>query len=53
MPLRMLRALGNSINDMIETKVAVYAFIEEVSKTLGMLPIDITIGNKTHYLPFL
>ena len=46
MPLRMLRDLGRSINDLIETKVVVFAFIGEVSKPLG-LPIDITIGIKT------
>ena len=46
MPLRMLRALGRSINDLIETEVVVSAFIGEVSKPLG-LPIDITIGSKT------
>ena len=47
MPLRMLRALGRSMNDLIETVVVVFAFTEEVSKTLGILPIDISIGNKT------
>ena len=47
MLLRMLRALGRSINDLIETEVVVFAFIGEVSKTLGILPIDITIGSKT------
>ena len=47
MPLRMLRALGRSINDLIETEVVVFAFIGEVSKTLGILPINITIGSKT------
>ena len=47
MPLRMLRTLGRSINDLIETEVVVSAFIGEVSKTLGILPIDITIGSKT------
>ena len=47
MPLRMSRALGRSINDMIETEVVVSAFIGEVSKTLGILPIVITIGSKT------
>ena len=46
-PLRMLRALGRSINDLIETEVVVSTFTGEVSKTLGMLPIDITIGRKT------
>ena len=47
MSLRMLRALGMSINDLIETEVDVFAFTGEVSKTIGILPIDITIGNKT------
>ena len=47
MSLRMLRALGMSINDLIETEVDVFTFTGEVSKTLGILPIDITIGNKT------
>ena len=52
MPLKMLRALGRSINDMIETEVAVFAFIEEVSKTLGILPIDITIDSKIALFAF-
>ena len=52
MPLRMLRALGRSINDLIETNVVVSAFIGEVSKTLGILLIDITIGNKTALFAF-
>ena len=47
MSLRMLRALGRSINDLIETKVVVFVFIGEASKTLRILPIDITIGSKT------
>ena len=46
MPLRMLRALGKSINDLIKTEVVVSAFTREVSKTLGILPIDIIIGSK-------
>ena len=45
MPLRMLRALGRSTSDLIETE-DVSAFIGEVSKTLWILPIDITIGSK-------
>ena len=46
-PLRMLRALGMSLNDMIETEVVMFVFTREVSNTLGILPIDITIGSKT------
>ena len=47
MQLRMLRALRRSINYLIEIEVVVFAFIGEVSKTLGILPIDVTIDNKT------
>ena len=53
MPLRMLRALGRSINDLIEKEVDVSAFTREVSKTLGILLIDITIGSKTALSAFL
>ena len=53
MPLRMLKALGRRINDLIETEVVVSAFTGEVSKTLRMLPIDITIGRKTVLSAFL
>ena len=47
MPLRIERALGRSIRDMIEIEVVLSAFTGEVSKTMGILPINITIGNKT------
>ena len=53
MPLRILRALGRSINDLIETEVVVSTFTGEVCKTLGILAIDITIGSKIAPLPFL
>ena len=46
-PLRMLRALRRSINQLIETEVVMSTFTGEVSKTLGILPIDITNGSKT------
>ena len=45
MPLRMLRTLGKGIGDLIEIDVYVSAFIGEISKTLSVLPIDITIGS--------
>ena len=47
MPLKMLRALGRGIGDLIETEVFVSAFIGEISKTLGVYPINITMGSKT------
>ena len=53
MPLRMLRALGRSIGDLIETKVFVSAFTREISKTLGVLSIDIIVGSKTSLSAFI
>ena len=53
MPLRMLRALGRSNNDLIEIEVVVSTFTGEISKTLGMLPLYITIGSKTTISAFL
>ena len=52
MPLRMLRALGRSIGDLIATEVSVLAFIREISKTLGVLLIDITVGSKNSLSTF-
>ena len=37
MSSRMLRALGISISDLIETRVVVFSFTGELSKTLGIL----------------
>ena len=42
----MLRALGRGIGDLIEIEVSVSAFTGEISKTLGVLPIDITVASK-------
>ena len=53
MPLRMLRALGRGIGDLIKTEVSVSTFTGEISKTLGVLPIDITMGSKTSLSIFL
>ena len=52
MPLRMLRVLGRGISDLIEIEVLVSAFTGEISKTLGVLPIEITVGSKTSLLAF-
>ena len=51
-PLRMLKALVRDIGDLIETEVFVPAFTGEISKTLGILLIDITKGSKTSLSPF-
>ena len=52
MPLGMLRALGRNIGDLIEIKVSVSAFTREISMTLSVLPIDITVGIKTSLSAF-
>ena len=52
MPLRMLRALGRGVGDLIETKVSILAFTREISKTLGSLLIDIIVGSKTSLSAF-
>ena len=52
MPLRMLRALGRGIKDLIETEVSVSDVIEEISKSLSVLPIDNIMGSKTSLLAF-
>ena len=49
MPLRMLRALGRNIGDLIEIEVSVSASTREISKTLGVLPIDIIVGLQGKY----
>ena len=48
----MLRALRRNVSDLIETEVVMSAFTKEVSKTLRILPIDITIGSKTSLSTF-
>ena len=52
MPLRMLRALGRTIGELIEIQVFILAFTREISKTRGVLPIDITVGRKTSLSSF-
>ena len=52
MPLRMLRSLGRGIGDLIETKVSISSFTGEISKTLAVLPIDITVSSKTSLSTF-
>ena len=53
MPLRVLKALGRGIGDLIEIKASILSFIEEISKILGVLPIDIIVGSKTSLFTFL
>ena len=52
MPLRMLRALKRGIGDLIETKVSISTFTREISKTLSVVPIGITVGSKNSLSAF-
>ena len=52
MPLRMLRALRRGISDPIEKELSVSAFIGAISKTLGVLLIDIVVGSKNSLSTF-
>lgn len=36
-----IKALGRNTNDWIKTEVSFSAFTKEISKTLGILPIDL------------
>ena len=42
----------SNVDDLIETKVSVSAFTGEISKTLGLLSIDITVNSKTSLSAF-
>ena len=46
MPLRMLKALGRCIGDLIGTEVSVSTFTRKISKTLSVLPIYIIVGSR-------
>ena len=47
MPSRMLLTLGKSQEDLISIEVSVAVFTEEITKTLGVLPVELTVGSKT------
>ena len=51
-PSRMLAMLGRTEEDLIPTDVTVSAFIGEVTKVLGVLPMEITVGSKTSLTAF-
>ena len=53
MLLRMLGAyIGRNIDDLVETEVSVSDFTGEISKTLGVLLIDIIVDSKTSLSTF-
>ena len=52
MPLRMLRALRMSINDLIETEVAVLPLLEKYPRPWGYYLQISPLAKKLQYLPF-
>ena len=46
MPSRLLHSLGKIAEELIVTDIAVAAFTEEVTKIIGVLPAEITVGSK-------
>lgn len=52
MPSRILGALGKNTNDIIKIELSISTFIREISKILGILPIDITIRSKSSLSDF-
>ncbi len=52
MPLRMLIALGESEEDLITTDVLLSAFTREISKTLSVLSVEITVSSKSSITAF-
>ena len=52
MSSRMLLTLGKSHEDLISTEVSVAAFTGEITKTLGVLPVELTVGSKTSLSAF-
>ena len=51
-PSKILAMLGRTEEDLIPTDVTVSAFTREVTKVLGVLPMQITVGSKTSLTAF-
>ncbi|XP_075479340.1 uncharacterized protein LOC142520223 [Primulina tabacum] len=45
LPVRMLKSMGKTEEDLIPTEVLVASFIAETTKTIGILPADVTVGS--------
>ena len=50
MPLRMLRVLGRSINDLIETEVVVFSITREVTSAQKVLFLTLFIVGFESFL---
>ncbi|XP_073017956.1 uncharacterized protein [Primulina eburnea] len=52
LPVRMLKSLGKTEEDLIPTEVSVAAFTGETTKTIGVFPADVTVGSMSSLCAF-
>lgn len=45
MPIKMVQSLGKIKDDLLSSKVTIIAFIGDVPKAMGVLPIEIIVGT--------
>ncbi|XP_075478796.1 uncharacterized protein LOC142519646 [Primulina tabacum] len=52
LPYRIFQKLGKNVEDLIPTEVSVAAFTGESTKTLGVLPANVTVGSRSSLSAF-
>ena len=52
-PLRLLNSIGKSEEDLISIDFTVSAFIGKVTRVVGILPVEITVGSIRSLTTFL
>ncbi|XP_073271496.1 uncharacterized protein [Primulina huaijiensis] len=52
LPYRILQKLGKNVEDLIHTEVSVAAFTGESTKTLRVLPENVTVGSRSSLSAF-
>ncbi|KAM1936388.1 hypothetical protein ACFX15_013662 [Malus domestica] len=52
LPAKQMKRLGRGIKDLIPTDLTVYSFSGAITKTLGILPLEVDLGSKQIMLAF-
>ncbi|XP_073046152.1 uncharacterized protein [Primulina eburnea] len=52
LPYRILQKLGKNVDDLIPTEVSVATFTGKSTKTLGVLPTNVTVGSRSSLSAF-
>ncbi|GKU90944.1 hypothetical protein SLEP1_g4883 [Rubroshorea leprosula] len=47
LPTCILHKIGKSLGDLMETKVTISDFTDGVNRSRGILPVELTVGNRT------